>query len=185
MTRAMNEPGLAGPWSVPVTVHEVPPSGRHFALVADAAARAAIAKSAELRALSRLEATFDVTRRDPGGLHVVGRVQASVGQSCVVTLDPIENEIDEVVDLYFVPGAAPALGEAAGRITLEVASHDVEPLRDDTIDLGAIATEVLILAIDPYPRKSEAVFEAPPDEDKTEHPFAALAKLKREGRHDA
>jgi hypothetical protein len=111
---------------------------------------------------------------------VAGRVSATVGQICVVTLDPIENEIEETVDLIFVPGAAPAAGDAAGREALDVATNEVpEPLVDDTVDLGAIATEFLILGVDLYPRKPEAVFQAPPIEDKTEHPFAALATLRK------
>jgi uncharacterized metal-binding protein YceD (DUF177 family) len=178
MTRPMNEsaPGGAqeGSWSVPVSLHDVPLSGRHFALAADEATRAAIAKAAGLRALPRLEATFDVTRLDSGGLHVVGRVVATVGQLCVVSLDPIENEVDESVDLTFVPGAAAAPGSDA----LSVADEAPEPLRGDTIDLGAIATEFLILGIDLYPRKPDAIFNAPAVEDETEHPFAALAALR-------
>ena len=112
----MNERGPGGPWRVPVSVHEVPASGRRFELEADAATRAAIAKSAGLRALPRLQATFDVSRHGAEGLHVVGRVRATVGQECVVSLDPIDNEVDETVDLIFVAGATPAAGDApAGR----------------------------------------------------------------------
>src|ERR1700732_4090030 len=137
MMRAMNERGRDGPWSVPVTVHEVPVTGHRFELKADEATRAAIAKSADLRALPRLEATFDVTRLNSKGLHVVGRVSATVGQVCVVTLDPIENEVEETVDLIFAPVAAPAAGDAPGRDALEVATDEVpEPLLDDTVDLG-------------------------------------------------
>jgi hypothetical protein len=180
MMRAMNERKLEGPWSVPVTVHEVPVTGRHFDLQADEAIRAAIAKSADLRALPRLEASFDVSRRGAQGLHVTGRVCATVGQVCVVTLDPIESEIEELVDLNFDPGAAVVVGDASGRDALEITTDEgPEPILDDTIDLGAIATEFLILGIDLYPRKPKAVFEAPPIEDKTEHPFAALATLRR------
>jgi uncharacterized metal-binding protein YceD (DUF177 family) len=180
MTRAMNEPRREGHWSVPVTVHEVPVTGRRFELAADEAARAAIAKAADLRALPRLEASFDVSRLGTGGLHVVGHVCATVGQVCVVTLDPIESEVEEMVDLIFVPGAAAALDDAAGRVGIVEATDDApEPLVGDSIDLGAIATEFLILGIDLYPRKPDAVFQAPPVEDKTEHPFAALAALRR------
>jgi hypothetical protein len=181
MTRPMNksapESAQVGSWSVPVSVHDVPLSGRRFALAADAATRAAIAKSAGLRALPRLEATFDVTRLDSGGLHVVGRVAATVGQLCVVSLDPIENEIDEPVDLTFVPGA-PAAAAAPGDVLSVATDEAPEPLRGDTIDLGAIATEFLILGIDLYARKPDAVFQTPTIEDETEHPFAALAALR-------
>ena len=111
---------------------------------------------------------------------MVGRVSATVGQICVVTLDPIENEVEEVVDLVFVPNAAPAAGDAPDREALRVATDEApEPLLGDMVDLGAIATEFLILGIDLYPRKPDAVFQAPPIEDKTEHPFAALATLRR------
>jgi hypothetical protein len=175
----MNKSRRESPWSVPVTVHDVPLTGSRFALAADASARAAIAKSADLLGLPRLKATFDVNRREPDGLHVVGRVSATVRQSCVVTLDPIESEIEESVDLTFLPGAAPAAGDGGGRVAVAVdGDEEREPLVGDAIDLGAIATEFLILGIDPYPRKPDAVFEAPPADAAGEHPFAALAKLR-------
>jgi len=180
MTRSMHERKRELPWSVPVAVHDVPVTGRRFALAADEATRAAIAKSADLRALPRLEATFDVSRHGAEGLHVVGRVGATVGQVCVVSLDPIDSEVEETVDLLFIPGAAPASDDADGRVAVvEAAEEAPEPLLGDSVDLGAIAIEFLILGIDLYPRKPGAIFQAPPVEDAAEHPFAALAALRR------
>ena len=49
---------------------------------------------------------------------------------------------------------------------------------DGTVDLGALATEFLLLGIDPYPRKPGAVFEPPSTGDPGESPFAALAGLR-------
>ena len=46
------------------------------------------------------------------------------------------------------------------------------------VDLGALATEFLILGLDPYPRKPGAVFEPPQDVKPDPGPFAALAGLK-------
>ena len=45
------------------------------------------------------------------------------------------------------------------------AADEPEPLVDGVADLGAAATEFLLLAIDPYPRKPDAVFEPPKTED--------------------
>lgn len=59
----------------------------------------------------------------------------------------------------------------------DVKWNDPEPLLGGVVDLGALATEFLILGLDPYPRKSGAVFEAPPDRKPEDSPFAALAKL--------
>jgi hypothetical protein len=151
-------------------------------LVADESTRAAVAKLAGLAALPRLVAAFDVTRRGDG-LRVVGSVSATVGQTCVVTLEPLENDVEEEVDLLFSPSSAPEIIEEDGS-EVEITDPDApEPLIGGVIDLGAIATEFLILGLDPYPRKPGAVFEQPTSDDPSSHPFAALAELKkRQGR---
>ena len=54
-----------------------------------------------------------------------------------------------------------------------------EPLVHGRIDLGALAIEFLVLGINPYPRKSDVVFEPPAvASDPQEHPFSALKSLK-------
>jgi uncharacterized metal-binding protein YceD (DUF177 family) len=164
-------------WSVPLALSDVPDSGRHFDLVADEQARNAVAKHAGLSALPRLEASFDVTLHGRDGLHVVGRVSATVGQTCVVTLEPLENEIDESIDLVFAPGGALPL-VASGEVEVP-AGDEPEVLVGGVIDLGAIATEFLILSLDPYPRKPDAIFQASAIGDDAAHPFAALAALKK------
>jgi hypothetical protein len=93
-------------------------------------------------------------------------------------LEPVENAIDEPIDLVFVPEAAVPAPTDGGEI--EIPAEDApEVLVDDTVDLGAIATEFLALAVDPYPRKPGAVFEAPAAADDAARPFAALAALKQ------
>jgi hypothetical protein len=178
-TGASGEGVSARVWSVPLAISEVPEAGRHLDLVADAKARAAVATLAGLAALPRLEARFDVTRHGRSGVHVVGRVSATVGQTCVVTLESLENEVDEDIDVAFVPAAAPSVEDhSTGEV--EVPLEDApEPLVGNAIDLGAIATEFLILGLDPYPRKPDVVFETPPAGDEPAHPFAALAELKK------
>ena len=165
-------------WSVPVRRDDVPEEGMHIDLIADAATRAAIMALAEVRALTRLVASYDVTRR-PSGLRVDGEVSASVGQTCVVTLEPVDSEIREHVDLDFVAASAspPAQGDQddSDQETFELGAEPPEELIDDTIDLGALSVEFLLLGIDPYPRKPGAEFEAKTFGDATTNPFAALA----------
>ena len=90
------------PWHVPVAVEDVAETGQHFDLVADADTRAAVAQIAGLRDLPRLQADFEATRQG-AGLRVAGKVSATVSQTCVVTLEPIANEVEERVDLLFLP----------------------------------------------------------------------------------
>jgi hypothetical protein len=174
-----------GPWSIPVAVADVPAeTGAHFSLTADADTRAAIARIAEIRELPRLDVTFDVTRQGADGLHVVGEVSATVGQNCVVTLEPLVTEIDEKVDLSFrssLPEVEPEADEdddSGKRSSRSRRNLDgPEPLLDGAVDLGALAVEFLILGIDPYPRKPGAKFEPPQDLKPDPGPFAALASL--------
>jgi hypothetical protein len=180
---AVIEMSASGPaWHVPVRVEEIPVTGQHFALAADSAARGRLARTAGLLELPRLEATFAVTRRGRHGVHVAGTVSATVRQTCVVTLDPVESEIEEAVDLTFLQksgrGSANAQLPADEEVPLGV-EDPPEPLVDGTVDLGAIATEFLILGIDPYPRKAGALFAVPASEEDRGHPFDALAALKK------
>jgi uncharacterized metal-binding protein YceD (DUF177 family) len=163
------------PWSVPVRVEEAPETGLALHICADQSLRDRIARIAGVLALPRLEADFMVTRRGRG-LRVVGEVSATVGQTCVVTLEPIESPIAESVDLVFAPADEsdwPSIAQG------DPESEPPEPLNDGCVDLGALATEFLLLGIDPYPRKPGAVFAPPPAPATQDGPFAALATLKR------
>lgn len=171
------------PWSLPVSIHDVPESGRRFDLAPDETVREALAKAIGLRSLPRLEASFDVTRHGRNGLRVAGQVSATVGQTCVVTVEPLDHEVAESVDLVFVPRAAAAADEGVpAESDVALAADDApEPLIGGVVDLGVVATEFLTLGIDPYPRKPDAVFEAPrAADDESAHPFAALAALKKD-----
>lgn len=174
----MNEPDP--PWSVPVALADIPEDGQRFELAADEETRARVAKLAALRALPRLQASFDVMRQGAHGLRVKGNVSATVGQTCVVTLDSIENEIEEEVDLAFaLASELPPEAEDDVAASGGVKRQAPEPLIGGIVDLGAIATEFLILGIDPYPRKAGAKFEPPAADDAKANPFAALAALKK------
>jgi hypothetical protein len=176
---------FAPPWRVPVTVEEVAESGQHFDLVADAPVRAAVAKAVGLRDLPRFEASFDVTRRGSGGLHVTGSISATVGQNCVVTLEPLVNEVEESIDLIFEPPELVPKTTANPEGQRHGADwNDPEPLIGGGVDLGALAIEFLILGLDPYPRKPGVVFETPQDVNPDQGPFAALGRLaKRQEGH--
>jgi Large ribosomal RNA subunit accumulation protein YceD len=177
------EKSAPAPWQVPVAVEQVAEEGRHFHLIADAVTRAAVARIGGLRELLRLEATFDVTRHGQDGLRVAGRVSGTVGQTCVVSLEPLVNEVAEKVDLVFVPkgvSKAPSSDEENG--SPDVGSgKETEPLIGGSVNLGALATEFLLLGLDPYPRKPGAIFQPPADASADEGPFAALAALKKGG----
>jgi uncharacterized metal-binding protein YceD (DUF177 family) len=169
-------------WHVPVRLEDVPETGLHLDLVADAEVRAGLAALAGVRDMPRLEAAIDVARQG-NGLRVTGRVSATVGQDCVVTLEALENRVDEPVDVVFAP---PGLVDAVPDADHQEAHHDAqaideppEPLVDGAADLGAVLADFLLLGIDRYPRKPGAVFAPPAPTSGGDNPFAVLAKLKK------
>jgi uncharacterized metal-binding protein YceD (DUF177 family) len=178
----MSMMSTANPWSVPVTVVQIPDTGLHRDIEADGAAREAMAEVAGLREILSARASLDVTPERGGRVHVTGHVRARIGQTCVVTLDPIENEIDEPIDLIFappeqIPDLSDLVDEAAESET-EIPDPP-EPIINGVIDLGRLATDALFLAVDPYPRRPDAVFDPPVETaDPMDHPFAALKALR-------
>jgi hypothetical protein len=167
------------PWSVPLPVAQIPDGGLHREIEADAAVRAAVAIATGLRDVTRLVARFDIQPMAGGRISVGGHVSAVVGQNCVVTLEPLDSQIEEDLEVVFSEAAREAPGGAAELEVDPEADDPPEPLRSGAIDLGAVATEFLVLGINPYPRKSDVVFEPPAaTADPGEHPFAALKALK-------
>jgi uncharacterized metal-binding protein YceD (DUF177 family) len=170
------------PWRVPIAVVQIPDTGLHRDLKADQAICAEIADVGGLREVLSASASLDVTPMSGGRYHVEGRVRARIGQTCVVTLDPMETDIDEPIDLTFAPpDQIPQMADLVDEAEESDAEipDPPEPIENGIIDLGRLATDALYLAVDPYPRKPDAVFEplveAPDPED---HPFAALKALK-------
>jgi uncharacterized metal-binding protein YceD (DUF177 family) len=172
------------PWRVPVAVAQIPETGLHRDIEADPAIRQAMAEMGGLREVLSAQASLDVTPTSGGRFHVAGRVRARIGQTCVVTLEEIETDIDEPVDLIFAPSEqVPQM--AALVDDAEQGDEDtpdpLEPIENGMIDLGKVATDALYLAVDPYPRKPGAVFEPMVEAaDPEDHPFAALRALKAE-----
>jgi uncharacterized metal-binding protein YceD (DUF177 family) len=169
------------PWSFPVVVAQLPEAGLRQVLEASPAQRQLIAAAAGVNAVLQATATFEVLPQVEGRVNVTGTVRARVEQTCVVSLDPVENDIDEHITAVFAP---PSQIPVSAKSVQKEEGDDAEipdppePIVNGVIDLGRLATEFLILGIDPYPRKPGVAFTPPETpEDPDEHPFAALKAL--------
>jgi uncharacterized metal-binding protein YceD (DUF177 family) len=172
----------AGPvLSRPVEISAIPATGIERRFSASEAERAALAKAYGLREVKAFAADLTATAGSRGSVRVEGRVTADIVQTCVVSLVPVEQRIDEPVEVRFAPeGRGEGVAGAEVRVDLD-AEDPPEPLLGSSIDLGAIAEEYFVLAIDPYPRAPGAEIPAEPAADPDEgrdSPFAALAALK-------
>jgi uncharacterized metal-binding protein YceD (DUF177 family) len=157
----------------------VPDEGLEIEIEATPQEREALAGRLGIPAVERLEAHLAVTRWRGRGLAVKGHVEARVEQTCVVTLDPVVNPLNEDIEVYFAPeGAAPSSRRPESG--LEADEKDIEELVGERIDVGELVAEHVALGLDPYPRRPDAVFDlddtAPQEAEKGA--FAALSVLR-------
>ena len=162
-----------------MAVEDIPDSGLHIEIDAPAAVRAQMlaALGLAVRDLPQLSAVFDLTRRGakdpcrrsgqrPGGADLRRHAGA----------DGKRRGRGGRRDLCAGATPKPTTGD---EVDVRCDNEPPEPLVDGKVDLGALATEFLVLGIDPYPRKPGAEFTPPKVENDEANPFAALEALKK------
>lgn len=147
-----------------------PPS---YVVTATADECAALAVRLHIPAVSSVRCSFTLRARGTV-VTAEGDLVAHVVQECVVSLEPVVQEVRERFVLRFVP---------EGRETEDDApdSPDEIPYGGLKIDLGEAVAEQLALALDPYPRRPDAVLGDAAAGDGS--PFGALAGLRRPDPH--
>ena len=163
-------------------------NGTAVDIVASDGERAALAKRFGFLGLPAFSARVTVDRRIGGQIVVEGRLRGKVVQACVLTLDPVTQELDDAFRLVFKKDLADERDPESGEAVLGAHADSPEPLSGNLLDVGEIVAEQLSLAADPYPRRPGAKLEdvlprprgggrkgAP---EQRRHPFAALAALR-------
>lgn len=168
-----------------ISVLAVPESGLATRRQATGAELSELARALDLPSCERLAAQYSVHAIGHGRFRVAGEISAALTQRCVVSLDPVPATVEERFDEEFWPAAA--IDPAPGEHEHEALSHiEPEPIVDGEIDIGRIVYETVAAALDPYPRHPNVAHDwsgeasAGPDAARS-GPFAALAKLKRDG----
>lgn len=156
---------------------------RHFQRQADDAEcerlSALVGNETQCRALA---AAYTIVPRSADKYRVFGEIQARIVQICGVTLDPIEQTIDEAFDVEYRRDARTPVDMAPDFDAL--GDDDPEPIEHGLIKVGRLVCEIVVSAVDPFPRADDATLDqheagaAAPDT----HPFAALARLKGDER---
>jgi uncharacterized metal-binding protein YceD (DUF177 family) len=142
----------------------------------------ALARRFGILAIEAFSASLRLRQESGGAVRVRGRLAATVVQPCVVTLEPVRQQVDEAVDLRFLPPGAELEDDPDG--------PDEIPTENDILELGEALAEQLSLALDPYPRSPGASLEegfsvgedeaAPESPTPRPNPFAVLKGLKRD-----
>jgi uncharacterized metal-binding protein YceD (DUF177 family) len=165
-------PVIRPEFSRPLRLALVGPEGRREVLEAGAAEREALARRFGIPAIASLRAELRLTAEADGAVLARGRLAAEVTQTCVATLEPVAQRVEEEVVLRFLP---------PGR-TADEGPEEVDEIEapQGVADLGEAMAEQLSLALDPYPRAPGAALPGEGGEAlPPSGPFAALAGLSR------
>lgn len=163
--------------------------GAALDIVASEAERTALAKRFSFLGLPAFSARVTVDRRPGGQVVVEGRLKGRVEQSCILTLDPVSQELDDAFRVVFKQGLTEEQDPESGEAILSAQGDAPEPLTGNMLDVGEIIAEQLALAADPYPRKAgvklEDVMPKPRGggrpagrPEQRRHPFSGLAALR-------
>lgn len=145
----------------------------------DGALRARLAQDLDLLDLPMLRLQGELRAAGAQDWVLEARMQADVVQACVVTLQPVASHLAEDLRRRWTPDLP-----EPGSDETEMGDDEVDPL-GPVIDLGAVLTEALLLALPPWPRAGDA--QLPPqagdggggaaDGDDGRKPLADLARL--------
>jgi len=167
----------APPWSSPVRFPDAGAAEQTFNLSADAAQRAAIAKTLGLPSLQRLDARVRL-RPWLDGAELRGDWSADVTYACGVSLEDFDAALKGDFTVRIVPAGSPHAPASDLEISVDPDQPDPPDVSESaTIDLAAYVTEHLALEIDPFPRKPGVEF-TPPEGARESSPFDILARLK-------
>lgn len=174
--------GIVLELSRPISIDDVPSLGRHWTVTATPEECQALAKRYGIASVERLEATLKVRAMPRSDNYKVeGALSAAVVQTCVVSLVPVHQSIDESFSVIFGPPVEETDGP---ELAMDVNAEDPpDPLIEGIINLGEVVAEHLALALDPFPRAEGAEIQGfAPDiaasETVTNRPFAVLSEFR-------
>ena len=171
-----------------VDIDRMGPNGTALEIAASDSERLALAKRFGFLGLPAFSARVTVDRRPGGQVVVEGRLRGRIVQACILTLDPVTQDLDDTFRVVFKQDLAEERDPESGEALVSAQADAPEPLPGNLLDVGEIVAEQLSLAAAPYPRKHgvklEDVLPKPRKEGRhgrhepRRHPFAGLAALR-------
>lgn len=164
-------------------IADLPPGGAvDIKLEPEASARTAIATALGIRAVRKLRLQGRLSPMGKADWRLDAVLGATVVQDCVVTLAPVTTRIDEPVERIYLANPP----EAPDGDEVEMPEDDRVEALPAELDLGAVMTEALALALPAYPhaegvaplRQSFTEPGVAPLRDEDAKPFAGLAGLR-------
>src|SRR5262245_52719428 len=131
-------------------VQDIPEEGLSVERAASPEECAAVARALDLLACRSLIARYALTLRGGGHVQLSGTVWAQVEQSCVVTLEPLLNVVQESFNVDYWHEAD--MPEPSGGAVDMHDEPDMEPIVAGQIEVGNAVFQALASGIDLFPR---------------------------------
>lgn len=183
-------------WSVLVDAQSVTSNPQKMRISAPDDVRKALCVRLDLAVISSLSADVTLHREKGNVIHVNGLMKANVTQHCVVTMDPVQTQIEQTFEGWYADQdriimLAKARHERLGRLTdseipILDEREDPEPLSNGMIDIGELVVQSLSLELDGFPRRRGLeeteiveVSVGPDEASLRRNPFEALKNWKK------
>ncbi len=160
----------------------------NFDIKATAAECEAVAESLGILGVEDVQARGSLVRKSANGqIALSGRLRAEAVQACVVSLEPVKQAIDEEFTVFYTFDPEDLEVEDLDKVVGLEEPDLPELIVGGRIDLLAMITEQIALALEPYPRRADLPELAEADEEidmdqvkkeqGTHQPFANLKDL--------
>ncbi|MBX9620732.1 MAG: DUF177 domain-containing protein [Alphaproteobacteria bacterium] len=129
--------------------------------------RAVIQKRLSIISIENIEAKLQLRKK--GLIFLKGTIQADMTVECVRTLVAFQQHLEIKVDETFLPPT----GNTEAPLP-----EEVEPLEEETLNIGEIVIQLISLNLDPYPVAPDTLPLDYQEEKPSVSPFEVLKKKK-------
>lgn len=162
-------------WSYMIRIDEIGNKPFSLTIEADDEEKEFVARRLGISKIKNLSADISIyrTRENSNIFHVSGKLTAFVIQQCVVTLEDIENTIEEEFDgwftdqertLSFMKAKRERLKSRTGAdLPIQDEHEDPEEIHNGMIDIGELTVQHLSLALPQYPHGDQEIISNNPN----------------------
>lgn len=181
-------------WSIFLETEDIDESGIDMDVALPDECKESICQRLNLQSIKSLKANLRFERHAVNkAVHVEGSITADVEQKCVVTMEPVCEQVTDEFEAWYSDKGQTVSFAKARRERMSAQEQDEQPVLeeeddpesivDGKIDIGELIVQYFSLALEPYPRIAGArgnfgdpLEDAP--EDTYNNPFAALKDWK-------
>ena len=162
-----------------IDITRLPAKGENIKIQADDAQKKALERRLGLEKIDSFCVDALVRPLNKHQVRATGTVKGKITQTCVVTLQSFDAEVEDSFNVLFEEPNPADLTLNEIDLDMSDEEEDVDVLENNKIDLGEVAVEYFSLALDPFPHAPDVCFSDKIEDEPRKNAFSALEKLKK------